>query len=358
VLARVEATARLDQIVTEALPEAGDASVRPPLESGQRRTLEARLRKALETAWAPAPTGCSPEFKYGFLGAPDRTATAQRIRQRLAARREDVAVLATRWHAIKSQQRDLLRQLDSVPDVGPKLEDLTRQLGELDQRIRDLHDARAKGEAEVRGLQTEAGELRAAIGRMSNARERVEPIEERLQVADRVRAVIRDTREKLVPLCKASLEERCTHHLREMISGEYRRYRVEFDTNLQPVLVGEELDSVYVTTLSGAQKRAFGLAFTLAVAEVSGEDAPLVIDTPVGNMDSEFRLRVLKYLAKNAPGQVIFLSHNEEIYGEYATALAPYLRQKYLVQFESTGDGVGFSTVVEGKYFDPAQERA
>ncbi|MBL8680162.1 MAG: AAA family ATPase [Myxococcales bacterium] len=357
VLAREEATARVDQIVGQALPEAGDPAVRPPLESSQRRTLEGRLRQALETAWAPAPSGCVSEFKYGFLGASDRTATAQRIRQRLAARREDVAVLATRWHTVRSQQRDLQRQLDSVPDVGPKLEELTRHLSDLDQRIRELNDARAKGEAEVRSLQVEAGEMRAAIGRMSNARERIEPIEERLSVAERVRAVICDTREKLVPVCKASLEEQCTHHLREMISNEYRRYRVEFDSDLQPVLVAEGGDRVYVTTLSGAQKRAFGLAFTLAVAEVSGEEAPLVIDTPVGNMDSEFRLRVLKYLARNAPGQVIFLSHNEEIYGEYATALAPYVRQKYLVQFETTGDGLGFSTVLEGQYFPPSQER-
>jgi DNA sulfur modification protein DndD len=356
-LARDEATSRLDQIVEQALPEAGDPSVRPPLESTQRHMLETRLRKALETVWAPAPSGCAGEFKYGFLAASDRTAVAQRIRQRLAARREDVAVLATRWHQIKSQQRDLQRQLDSVPDVGPRLEELTKQLGELDQRIRDLHDSRAKGEAEIRGLQNEANELRATIGRMSSARERVEPIEERLQIAERARAVIRDTRERLVPLCKRTLEERCTHHFREMISSEYRRYRVEFDSSLQPVLLGDGLESVYVTTLSGAQKRVFGLAFTLAMAEFSGQEAPLVIDTPVGNMDSEVRLRVLKYLAKSAPGQVIFLSHNEEIYGEYAAALTPHLRQKYLIQFEVSGEGVGFSTVEEGKYFDTAQGR-
>jgi DNA sulfur modification protein DndD len=137
-----------------------------------------------------------------------------------------------------------------------------------------------------------------------------------------------------------------------MVSAEYQRHKVEFDGDYQPMLTLPKSPPIYITTLSGAQKRAFGLAFTLAIAQVSGEDAPLVIDTPVGNMDSEYRIRILTYLAKTAPGQVFFLSHDEEISQEYAQALKPYILAQYLISFEAIGDGAGVSNVIPDSYFD------
>ena len=164
--------------------------------------------------------------------------------------------------------------------------------------------------------------------------------------------MIRDTRERLPLLCRAAIAESCTQHFSMMISDEYRRFRVEFDDQQQPILKGPNGEVVSVGGMSGAQKRAFGLAFTLAIVETSGEECPIVIDTPVGNMDSEYRMRVLRYLAKTAPGQLIFLSHNEEISREYSRELETYVAEKYLVDFTKLGEGVGRSTAYRGEYFD------
>jgi DNA sulfur modification protein DndD len=58
-----------------------------------------------------------------------------------------------------------------------------------------------------------------------------------------------------------------------------------------------------------------------------------------------------RYISEAAPGQVIFLSHNEEIYGQYAKALSPKIRKQFLVTFDSVQDGAGVSTVRDDKYF-------
>jgi len=93
------------------------------------------------------------------------------------------------------------------------------------------------------------------------------------------------------------------------------------------------------------------LAFFLSVADVSGTEAPIVIDTPVGNMDSKYRARVLKYVADAAPGQVIILSHDEEVSGTYVEQLRPRIRKQFLVEFEQVIEGSGVSTVYEDRYF-------
>ena len=94
------------------------------------------------------------------------------------------------------------------------------------------------------------------------------------------------------------------------------------------------------------------MAFTLAIADVSGQQAPIVVDTPVGNMDSLYRDRVLRYVAEAAPGQVIFLSHDEEISDYYRKKINPRVASTMLISFKQIEEGSGVSEVIEGKYFE------
>ena len=356
-LLRDETMAKVDQIVANAVPTPGNADLQPPLTTEQYQRLVQRLRTSLEALWHPPPPGCAESFKYAFLGSSDRAAVQSRIRTALAADGQDIGAMANDWESLRARVRDANRQWDAMADVKPRIESLKTSLTDIDDRMRELHTRRAHLEGRERGLDSERKDLLASIAQMESAKRKLGPVQQKLDLAERVRSVISDVRERLMPLCKKSLEERCTVHFREMISPEYRRHTIEFDHDLQPVLVGGPTP-IYVTTLSGVQKRVFGLAFTLAVAEVSGEDAPLVIDTPVGNADSEYRTRMLVYLARVATGQVIFLSHDEEICGPYEKAIEPYVLRKYLVTFEPVADGAGVSAVQEGVYFPPAPGRA
>jgi DNA sulfur modification protein DndD len=206
-------------------------------------------------------------------------------------------------------------------------------------------------EHQERGLQQTIHDLRGAIGQMEAKREAGSPIQEKLDVAQRVRALVDDAKESLIPLCREALESRCTVHFVAMISGEYQKFKTRFEPDSEPWLEGPRGQQVLVSSLSGAQKRAFGLAFTLAVAEVAQCEAPIVIDTPVGNMDSAYRTRVLQYVSESAPGQVIFLSHDEEIDSRYAKAIDARVRKRFLVEFDLVEDGAGVSSVHEDKYF-------
>jgi DNA sulfur modification protein DndD len=341
---------KVSQILQDAIPPAGDLTVRPPLTESQRDQLTRRLTTTLESLWNPPPSDCASEYRFSFLSSSDRQAVRPRIASVLSSQIANVGGLVNDLETTRAQVRDARRQWDAVADYQPRIEKFKDKVTDLDARIAELGARKATIETRERALGTELNEIRQAIGQMEGQRRKLAPAQAKLDVAERVRSVIGELGDKLIPLCQESLQDNCTRHFREMISQEYKSYSVKFDIDLQPVLVlGTSI--VPVSTLSGAQKRAFGLAFTLAVSEISGEDAPLVIDTPVGNADSEYRVRMLTYLARAASGQVIFLSHDEEIYGEYARALEPYLLKKYLVKFEPVGSGAGLSTVVENQYF-------
>lgn len=350
-LLKDETVPKVDRIVTEALPPEGAPEIVPPLTAGQYQALVVRLRSSLEALWSPPPPGCAERYRFPFLSTSDRSSVLSKLQVARATAGADISAIVGDWQSVRLKLREVQRQWESNSDVKPRAEALRKAFDEADARFQKMADEKARLDGEERGITSQLGDLLAAIRQMEERQTKRGPAEQRLEVAERVRDVIRTTREQLVPLCRSAIADACTEHFSQMISDEYRRFKVDFNDEQQPILRGPKGELVSIGSMSGAQKRAFGLAFTLAIAEGSGEECPIIIDTPVGNMDAEYRMRILKYLGKHAPGQLIFLSHDEEISREYATEIEAVVAAKYLIEFKQIREGAGVSTPSPGRYF-------
>jgi DNA sulfur modification protein DndD len=344
------ALGKAERIVREVLPEDGGADFEPPLLPGQREALKSRLETALEALWSPPPDGCAEGFRFVFLRESDRAAVLSKVHRVLKHGAPDLQQTVLDWNRVSTQLREAQRKFEAIRDVEPKLVELRKVITDVGERI-SIVSAELNGlENKEKALSTHIKDLRGAIGQMEKRQSIADPVQQKINVAYQVTEVLDEAGERLVPLCKEALEERCTYHFTQMISDEYKQFQVRFDADTEPRLEKDD-QVVYVAALSGAQKRAFGLAFTLAVADVSHQQAPIVIDTPVGNMDSRYRDRVLRHVAESAPGQVIFLSHDEEISPDYAEKLDEYVAKTMLLSFTQVEEGSGVTTVEDGVYF-------
>jgi DNA sulfur modification protein DndD len=351
IMLKDEASGKAGMILEDVLPQHSPPDVEPPLLDAQIIQLRSILEKSLERLWSPPPDGCASDFLFPFLQSTDRQSAISKLGRLSTDVTAKLSKAALDLQSVTTRLSDTRLRYERTREIQPQLARLKADL----QTALELHRSLS---SEVAGLENRErsdlqtiNDLRGAIGQMESKKEALNPVQAKLEVAQRIRSLVDDAKDQLVPLCKHELEERCTVHFRAMISDEYGRFRARFETESEPWLEGPKGQQVLVSTMSGAQKRAFGLAFTLAVADVASREAPIVIDTPVGNMDSAYRSRVLKYVAEAAAGQVIFLSHDEEIYGRYVDDLRPRIIQQNLVEFSSVDDGSGVSKVVEGQYF-------
>lgn len=350
-LIKDEASGKAATIVEKVLPTDGAANVTPPLMEEQTSQLRQQLEVALEALWSPPPDGCADDYQFPFLQNADRVSILQKITRYSSAGGGKLAEAALNLQNVETRLRDTKLRFERIKDIQPQLEKLKTDLQQALNDHRDAQNVLAGLEHRERGIQAEINDLRGAIGQMEGRQEKVSPVQMKLDIAQRVRNLVDDAKDQLVTICKESLEERCTRHFRAMISNEFTRFNAKFEADSEPWLEGPDGQQVLVSTMSGAQKRAFGLAFSLAVADVSGTEAPIVIDTPVGNMDSSYRAKVLKYVAEAAPGQVIILSHDEEVSGMYVDQIKSKIRKQFLVEFRQIADGSGASTVHEDRYF-------
>ena len=100
--------------------------------------------------------------------------------------------------------------------------------------------------------------------------------------------------------------------------------------------------------LSAGEKQLYATALLWALRSVSGRALPIIIDTPMGRLDSDHRATMLKKFFPNAAHQVILLSTDTEIdpaaFADIQHAISHTFRLEY---DQATG-----STQVERRYFE------
>ncbi|MGQ3055814.1 MAG: hypothetical protein ACT6T0_01300, partial [Nevskia sp.] len=231
---------------------------------------------------------------------------------------------------------------DEVKLLKQRIEELNDLIGTAGNRIGQLDN-------EITSLKAQLHDLNAEIGRLQEELARLEPEQARLAIAERVNRVIEALSEELTPTTAARMEDLVTKHFVSIADPRFQEGKIELRQNQAPVIrfPGESAPSL-LSVMSGFESRSFGIAFSLALAEFTKQRIPLVIDTPLGNADSEYRPRTLAALRQFDLDQVIILTHDEEVTAKLYKDLEPFVNQTFLIKF----DGKDMrSKVAPGKYF-------
>lgn len=144
------------------------------------------------------------------------------------------------------------------------------------------------------------------------------------------------------------LEENITHCFQYLVGKQNMVKRVNIEAeSLNIMLIGTDGGELLKSQLSAGEKQIFAISVLWGLALSSGYQVPIVIDTPMGRLDSVHRKNFVKKYLPKASSQVIVLSTDEEIYGEYLAYVEPYVSKFYTLQYDEENEK---STIIEG-YF-------
>ncbi|MEE4078457.1 DNA sulfur modification protein DndD [Pseudomonas viridiflava] len=108
------------------------------------------------------------------------------------------------------------------------------------------------------------------------------------------------------------------------------------------------------TSLSAGEKQIYALAILDALAKSSGRQLPVIIDTPLGRLDSEHRDTLVDSYFPNASHQIIILSTDTEIHEKYYTErLEQLTSHSYRIEFDETSRS---SRVIDGYFWNTVKE--
>lgn len=114
-------------------------------------------------------------------------------------------------------------------------------------------------------------------------------------------------------------------------------------------LVGQDKQMLSPERLSAGERQLLAISTIWGLARASGRPLPVVIDTPLGRLDSAHRKLLVERYFPMASHQVILLSTDEEIDKKLYEELEPFIARTYRLEYD---DRAGATKVVPGYFWE------
>jgi len=266
---------------------------------------------------------------------------------------ENLPMMAAELKRLMKQKEDIQQQLDMIGDLG----DQSKTLSELEAILRELGEKKGAFEKELsllkqrveKDVPNQLGEFRMQMQQL-----RDEMIKsERARRAERLAGKTIQLLEDLLQVMRKRKIEMLEWHIADTFRTLWRkgelldRIEVSPDTfAVTAVQKGEiKLDK---QALSAGEKELFALSLLAGLCKCADSNLPVVIDTPLGRLDSEHREHIVRNYYPYLAPQVILLSTDTEVTPDLYQDLLPYIRQTFTLEHEAEKE----STFIRDGFFD------
>ncbi len=317
----------------------------------------AAIKGRIETAWAslfhPPPANCAETITHSYLHESLRD-RALSFLDSIDVGQQEVLDLLNQQRELTSRIEELNRKISRVEgiDRDGTLAELKKNLNRVTADIDAMETHIKDDEREVIGLEVTVNNTRSRYQQESKRRDETSPIRQLLNKSERVRAVVEEVIPALFPLKVKALSDAMTRVYKQL-AHKTQVARIVIDGDGTAHILSKTNKEIGFDRSAG-ENQIFATALIAGLAEVSKVKAPLVVDTPLGRLDSKHRANILNFWISNTNRQVILLSQDEEIDADFYKRIKKNVSATFLLEHEDVGDGLGRTTVVPNKYFGGA----
>lgn len=251
---------------------------------------------------------------------------------------------------LEDAQLELQEVEQSLQKVPPEetLRPLIEKLSVLNQDLGQLHKQAKDTDQSIRSLSYQLDVAERKLEKLHHTQELGQAHIQRQKRVGDVQSTLTAYTKQLTHAKIASLGDAIVEGFNQLSHKPDRIKRVEidpqtfavtlYDTNNRPLLKEE---------LSAGEKQIYTTALLWGLAKTSGKALPMILDTPLGRLDSNHRQLLIERYFPYASHQVVLLSTDTEIKGYLHSLLEPYVSHTFHLAYQQSE---GRTTIEEG-YF-------
>ncbi len=316
------------------------------LSGEQIADIRAKLAPLLKTQFE------RPESLRGFTKLRDRSPSErQQLLKWIDACLNEVPRQAKKlFNALEKAQTEL-QQVEQALQRVPSdevLKPLIEKHSELNQTLGQLQKQEQDTEKFVLSLTRQLAETERRLERLRQAKRLDEAHRERQKRVSDVQSVLSKYTTKLTGTKILTLGNTIVEGFNQLSHKRNRIKRVEihprtfavtlYDTYNRPVAKEE---------LSAGEKQIYTTALLWGLAKTSGKVLPMILDTPLGRLDSDHRRLLIERYFPYVSHQVVLLSTDTEVDEHLYELLTPHISHAFRLVYQHTE----VHTTIENGYF-------
>ncbi len=238
--------------------------------------------------------------------------------------------------------------LQRIPDddaIAPHIE----KMNDLNQTLGSLNTKSERIERDIRQLEYRLNETTREYQKVLDELSLEEDLNHRLKLINGVQGVLGEYFDQLAQTKVRKLEHAVAQCFDLLCRKSDMIRRIEIDPQKFSVtLYDRQGQAIPKKQLSAGEKQIYAISMLWALAQTSGRPLPVIIDTPLGRLDSDHRRNLIECYFSQASHQVIILSTDTEIDQKYIKALNPFISHAYHLQYNPETES---STASEGYFW-------
>jgi DNA sulfur modification protein DndD len=222
-----------------------------------------------------------------------------------------------------------------------KLSNLHQQLGGLQKQVKDE-------EANIQSLMYRRDKVQRRLSQLNESQQEEQANLRRAQLVTGVQSVLEMYSDQLTHVKVEALQEAVVDCFNQLCRKRDLVKRIEIDSQTFAVTLYDRQDrSIPKAELSAGEKQIYAISMLWGLAKTSGRPLPMIIDTPLGRLDSDHRQRLIEHYLPYASHQTIVLSTDTELDKQNFEMLSPHVSHAYHLVYNQ----IEGSTSAEKRYF-------
>ncbi len=283
------------------------------------------------------------------VSEPERYQLLNWIEQAAKEIPRQVHAAGQRLEALTRQRKELALHLRQVPE-DDILKPLMTELNTQHQKLGELESQAERQDQELRSLDFQRQEANRKLKKAYDTLRGGKALERRLGLVINVQTVLGQFLERLTQEKVLELEILVAARFNDLSRKPDLVQDVAIDPDsFQITLKGRGGEPVPKAQLSAGEKQMFAIAVLWALRQLSGRPFPIVIDTPLGRLDSDHRANLVAGYFPYISHQVILFSTDTEVDQDYFKALKPHISHAYHLDYDAAQ---GATRVREGYFWN------
>tara|TARA_R110002094_G_scaffold42357_8_gene54664 strand:- start:6824 stop:8830 length:2007 start_codon:yes stop_codon:yes gene_type:complete len=169
------------------------------------------------------------------------------------------------------------------------------------------------------------------------------------EYATRSRSVLKEFSKELAKRKVQDLEKEFVDSFQRLA----RKGDVDISADIDPQtfsvrLIDKNEQEIDKNDLSAGEKQIYAISILEALGKTSGRKLPIIIDTPLGRLDSKHRQKLINNYFPSASHQVIILSTDTEVDEAFYSQLSPSISHAFKLDYDSE---TGATSAKEGYFW-------